>query len=271
MVYFISFIWSSLLSMLAEQVYVKQRTLFYILSALSLIPLIVLAGYRDISIGTDTSLYPLTTYEIISQSSSAVDVIELLGYIEPLYLLIGYISLIFLPDEINSILLINSAITIILYYIGFVRMKQYSPLGLSMFFFCFLFYNMHLNLQRQLMAMALVFWGFTYLINKKKKDLIIFVISSFIAFFIHHSSIASLLLIPLFYFDNLRIKKGMVICILLFSLSYISIFSYLGTFSFFAKYETYQQGAGYEGRISISEAILRFLFLFIILMLAKIY
>ena len=265
MIYFLSFIWASLFSMWAGRAYENQKFFFFLFSALSLTPLIILAGYRDITVGTDTGAYPLTTYEFVNKSNSCLELIGLLGYIEPLYLLIGYVSLIFLPNEVNSILLVSSAITIILFYIGFVRMKQYSPLGLSMFFFSFLLYNMSLNLQRQLMAMAVVFLGFTYIINKRKENVIVFLICSFIAFFIHHSAVASFLLIPLFYFENRKIKKWTAICILMFSLFYFSIFNYLSGFSFFSKYEMYQQGVGFEGQISISETILRILFLILIL------
>lgn len=266
MIYFVSFIWASLLSMYAGRVYERQKNLFLTLSILGLAPLIILAGYRDVTVGFDTSLYPLTVYEFASKDISASELIESLGHmIEPLYLLIGYVALIFLPNDISSMLLVSSAITIILFYIGFVRMRQYSPLGLSMFLFSLLLYNMSLNIQRQLMAMAFVFLGFTYLINKRKKDLIIFTVCSALGFFIHHSAIASILLIPLFYFDNRKVKILTTLCIFLLLSFYVLIFNYMSSFSFFSKYSIYQQGEGVQGRISISETILRILFIFLIL------
>lgn len=263
MVYLFLFLWVILCCKLADSLYKKNKLAFFLAYTLGIVPLIVIAGLRDITIGIDTSAYPVTTYDFIEKGYSIGELVQTLRYIEPLYLLLSYIS-VQIYHDIHSILLTSSAITIIGFYTAFVKLKRYSPLWLSSFLFLFLFYNTALNAQRQFMAISIVFAGFAWLINKKKKDLLIFTNSIAIAFLIHKSAIIATILIPLFYFDNKNCKKHILYGSILFFLFYFYIFSKIPSFEIFSKYDKYQQGNDYKGFFSISEFIIRVTFLYLL-------
>lgn len=264
MIYFVCFVWAVICAKLADNYCKKNNFLFLIFSALGLVPLILIAGYRDITIGTDTSAYPITAMELISRGYDSNELLAALGYIEPLYLLIAYLSVQLLSNDVHSILIMSSAITIICFYIGFVRLRKYAPLWLSVFMFLFIFYNASLNAQRQLMAMSIVFLGFSYLINQRKRDLWIFVATVVIGFFIHKSAIVAILNIPLFYFDNEKYKLWTLLGCIAITIFYVSIFERLSVYDAFQKYEQYQQGEDYEGFFSASEFLLRIIFLYLL-------
>lgn len=266
MIYFFIFILAILFAKCADSSYEKNKYVFLLFSLFALAPMIIIAGLRDVSVGTDTSMYPVTVYEFFNREKELNELIVTLGYIEPFYLLTGYVALVLLPNDVHSVLFLTNAITLIFFYIGFVKLRKLSPLSLSVFMFSFLCFNQTLNLQRQFLAMSIVFLGFTYLI---RHNLIVYLLSVLLAFLCHKSAIVGLLLIPIFYYRNTKCDKILIFSSLTFLLLYAWLMKYFTAFAFFSKYEMYQQGGGFGGAFSFSEFILRLIFLYLFFTFSK--
>lgn len=263
MIYFLCFIWATLFSRVADSYY-KYKVYFVLLSIVAFIPMLIIGGLRDIEIGTDTMAYPMTTFDFLDKNDSFEELILVSGEVEPLYLALGYLSLKILPHDIHSILFVSILLTILLFYAGMVRMRKYAPIWLSVFLFSFLFYNISLNMQRQILSMAIVFYGFSFLVRKKVG---IFILSVIIAFFMHKSAIAGFLCIPIFYIKNDLYNKFLIFGTFVLLFFYMYIISYIASLGWALKYEVYKDG--FEGFFSISEFVLRLFFLYLILKYAK--
>lgn len=252
MFYFFIFVYVIILSFLAQKSR-RNRWISLILYISAAIPLIVVAGYRDVEVASDTGNYPMTVFE-----SRRYFQFDLFSLIEPLYAFLGYLTY-KINGNFNTLLLITHIVIVGSFWLGFWRMRKYVPLWMASFFFCFLFFNMSLQLSRQSIAVGLVFLGFTFLIERK---LWVFLLYILIGSLFHRSAIAAIILVPFIYMNNNKfilqlIMYGSVIS--LFCFTYIlSLFT---SFLAFEKYESYAEGGDYEGMLSSSELILRLFFL----------
>lgn len=257
MIYFLTFTFSILFAYSALK-FKNRMFLFIFYSILSIGFLTILGGLRNLEIGIDTSAYPIETYEMVTKSNSVIDFLRISSLIEPLYVLMSYFSVYCIYDDVHSILFVTQFLIVLNFYISFVRLRVYSPVWLSVFFFCFLFFNMCLNMQRQGIALSFVLLGYTYLINRK---IIPFICLVVIAFLFHKSAIFALILIPGIYIENTKINKYLIGgCIALF-VGYSLFLGYVTSYLGLEKYENYAVGGAYEGAFSKSEIILRTLFL----------
>ncbi len=136
---------------------------------------------------------------------------------------------------------LSSAFTIIFFYLG---LKKYNPryLGLTYFLYLMVIFPSTLNLVRQGLAISIVFYAITYLIDRNPKKFIFWIL---IAGLFHTSA---LLIMPL-YFINKFVKEnksygGIVIkTFLLSSVLYFllpGVANVLSSTFLFSKYEIYQ-------------------------------
>lgn len=257
MIYLFVFVLSTLFMRFASNYYNKSALLFLIFSLLAIMPPILIGGLRDSTVGTDTSAYPVTAFNALQNGISA-ETLLLLSYIEPFYFLLSFVGIKIFGNDINSILLITQIIIIICTYIACFRLKKIAPPTLSWTLYLFLFFNMSLNAMRQNIAISIVFLGFTYLIERKLFKFLIYV---FIAFMFHKSAIISLLLIPCIFIESNKVNKYMILGAVILFVSYSAILKNSLSFDIMDKYEQYQVGGEYEGKLSYSELILRIVFL----------
>jgi hypothetical protein len=187
------------------------------------------------------------------------------GSIEPLYLLLAQIAT-WSENDLAMLLFLSHLIIITCFYIGFYRLKKYSPVWLSVFLFCFLIYNMSLQLSRQMISIAIVFLGATFLLEKK---ILIFSVSLLLAICFHRSAILGALLIPFLYTNNRKIVIGIFISIAIFFSAFNYLLPLIKTIGLekFVKYG--EVGAEREGRLSISELLLHLIFLGSFLILSR--
>lgn len=233
----------------------KIKIIQYILSILIIGLLATLAGCRDITVGIDTSLYPLETFEYCLKCTS---INEILFYpIEPLYTTLAYIISRF-TDNISWFLFITHLIICTLFY---VSAYQHKCLYLFMFIFLFICYNISLNLSRQYLAVSVFVYSFHFLEEKKiiKYCIGICVASLF------HSSAGICFLLPIIEKSEIYKKKYMrvfsisILIIILLGYRFIlpPLIRVLGLPS---KYLTYTDNT-YEGFFSVSEFVLRICFI----------
>ena len=166
--------------------YCKQ--LFIILGLL--VPSI-LAGVRDYSVGTDVLLYGNGWFERAVQFGVG-------------YAFINFIISRFTNNTHVFYFLYELLQLTILYYV----LKRYKDkisitFAFAIYYFCY--FNLSLNLLRQIMALLLVLYSYRYVEDKK---IIKFIVTIFIATLVHSSAIVGIVLFPIkVAVDNKQWKK----------------------------------------------------------------
>ena len=257
-IYLTIFFFAIILSCISQRTKKPLSILTYMIAAL---PMIIVAGCRDIEIGSDTCAYPLQVYDDRFYYSFNV-----LSSIEPLYSFLGYFTYL-IKGDFSTLLLITHILIIGCFFCGFWRLRKEVPLWMSTFLFCFLFYNTSLQISRQSIALGVVFLGFSYL---KERKLLIYIISVLIGFLFHKSALAALFIIPFIYLKEKIALQQFILFGVVASLVLFSYFlSSLVAFQMFDKYEAYAEGGNFEGKLSYSELLLRILFIYYLLVGAK--
>lgn len=260
MIYFIVFVISIIFANAAESMLKRKETVLFV--AFSFIPIMflsLLAGFRDASIGIDTSYYPVTAWELTDGGHLSKEWFSLSFYIEPLYILLAYLSHL-IYNDFNFFLWITHLIIIICFYIAFIRMRHLAPMWFMMFLFCFLYYNTSINISRQSLAVAFSILGYSFL---ERKNLRIFLICIAIGFLFHKSCLFALLLIPIMYMSR-KINKYIIVSIVIAFFAYSILIVRFSSIGGFEKVSLYQAGGAMSSTFSISEFIVRVVFLLII-------
>ena len=178
-----------------------------------LIPIIILsllAGLRSDRIGTDTYGY---VYSITHGFPY--------GYMFP-ELGFRYISnLIYnATQNYTHVLLFFALVTNLLILIRFWDFRDQCSYSYMSFFYIFAFYINTLNIMRQYVALALVFYASRYL---EKKKYWIFLVFLFISVNIHSSSILGLLFIFIYVWDSLSKKQKILLILPLILIGALSV------------------------------------------------
>ena len=156
-------------------------------------PLVILAGFRDVAIGTDTSSYPLYVFDAAKMSKDLLTSLKLYTKIESGYRVLAYISSC-IDNSINSFL--TSTHFVILYVLSIAYKRFRLNTALAFTFFCLIFYSTSLNLARQYLAIPFCVWSLAEFSNKKYRYTIILLIC---AFFFHQSSLIFIAVIALYH------------------------------------------------------------------------
>lgn len=129
--------------------------------------LVILAGCRDYTIGTDIRIYgnPLF-YAACRYRSFSAYFTDYFSWAE-----VGYLALNYIVSRLTATphwFFACVALVICLgFFIGIYRMKGHISLTYSWILFILLFYGPSFNLMRQMMAMAILFMGSIHLLNRK--------------------------------------------------------------------------------------------------------
>ena len=159
--YIITFSFSLLLLWFSGKIRSRYSFIPQILAVL--IPAI-LAGLRDVSIGTDTGQYPVYTYDFVSHANSLSQAITWNDSVEGAYSFICYFAT-HIFNSFNFFLFVVSLITLIGIFWGSVASKENKVWLFFLFFF--MYYNTSLNAQRQAMALAMCLPCIAYTSRKK--------------------------------------------------------------------------------------------------------
>lgn len=205
---------SCLLTLIAEKSQKSIRQLFFTISVI--LPSIV-SGARADSVGTDMHAY----IEPMHRFANSID--NYFYFINSNQTLIsgdqvnrfekGYMTLVYLCSRISSSLFfdlfISELLIISLTLIALCRFnKKYNiSITLGMFVFYMMFFNPSLNIVRQSLAMSVLIFSYTYLIEDKW---IKYTIGVIIAYLFHQTAIIGIIPLFIYYFiktDNKYIFK----------------------------------------------------------------
>jgi hypothetical protein len=178
----------------------KIISIFFLLVAL-LLPSII-AGCRDLSIGTDTSGYVERHFDAAQSSATYMlflsEYTDSRSWLEPLYGLLTYVVASH-TTNIAWFLFSIQFIIVSLVYLSASKLRNYAPVCFSMFIYFMFFFNESLNLARQYMAQSFCLLSFTFLLERK-------ILKSFFVFLpalgFHITAFIYLAVYPIFYFTN---------------------------------------------------------------------
>ena len=224
MIYYLTcFSFSSFLLWFGQKVKYEQSWFVY---GIALLIPAVLAGIRDVSVGTDVLVYAYPIFEnaraaqYMSDLSNAWDRIE-----------IGYLWLNFALSRItyshNVLLFSLMFIQVLFVFLTLRQWKNKIPIWLGMFVFYALFFNASLNLMRQCLALSIAFFGMKYIFKKK---FFLFVFWILLGSLFHRSALIIALYYPLFWYANQFSSKKSTILFATIFLSLIVFSEQIATF-----------------------------------------
>lgn len=168
-IYLVAFVFHIALLYLSARIGDKRFGLF--LAIISVLPLCVVAGARDITVGTDTSAYPLSCFNA-SQVYSPIGALSACSDQEPLFVLLFWF-LGRLTGDFNAVLFFCEVLIFLPYVL--VAKKQF-PQGYPVigFFLCFIVFGYTLNILRQCLATSMLVLMVYELIHGKNLPAFVF-------------------------------------------------------------------------------------------------
>lgn len=188
-------------------------------SAIAILFPCLMAGLRDVSIGTDVEVYAKPLFIL------AENAIDLADYLNSKYLYlytakfvtdfeIGFSLMIYLVTKIFHSFFIELFIIQLLViapiYKSLVYFKGKFPIWLGMAVFYLMYYNTSLNMMRQWIAMAFLLYGFHFILENKYT--LYFIIIGFAMLF-HKSALIGIIVFILYQYMNSGISENIKISI----------------------------------------------------------
>ena len=160
-VYFFVFFITFIFAYLAEKFYSKNnKFLFYVFSALAVLLPSLMASFRASGVGTDTQIYIDRIFHYMVNSKNINDFVyyKSLSDVEILYFIFNFVVSRF-SSSLNAIYFSCSLFVNLLFYSTFFYYykKQKISLSFSYILFLIFFFNKSLNMNRQMMGMAICF------------------------------------------------------------------------------------------------------------------
>lgn len=204
--YLICFLATGLLLFNFEKSKYKKTLIWIVVILLSL-----LAGFRDMNIGTDVRGYAYSCYLAAARVHNFSQLIDFMfksllakaQEIEPGYLFVVFLGTklfrgIFGPLFLTS-LIINAGVLF-----GLYRIRDHLSFNIAAAIFCFMYYEQTYNLMRQWMAMAVIIFGIKYIYDRKPLKYLLCVLA---AMCFHQSAFIAVALYIIFVFmEKSRLK-----------------------------------------------------------------
>ena len=200
-VYVIMLLFSLLFILLAEKSNNNKAKKIWTL--LSVVPFILVSALRY-DVGTDYFYRYVPDYNKIANGGS-VDNLEI-GF----KLLVNLCILI--TKDYQIIFVVTSVVIMTLFMYTIQRQSTNKALSVTIFLLGGFFFQ-SLNILRQYMAIAIVFFSYRYLLKDKYS---VFIISVILAFFIHNASIVCLVMLLLKDKDVFNIKTILIVALTIF-------------------------------------------------------
>lgn len=196
--YIVCFSMTIFLSYLDEIAIRKKSLTHYMFAFLVTIIPAILAGCRDNNIGTDVMVYAYYCFQEASRYGSDVLSVDFNPAVEIGFYFFAWVSSM-LFDTVNGLLFFVSWFINIFVYCTFYRSRRYCSICLGELVFLLLFYNEAYNAMRQYMAMSVILFGMTYLLEHRYFHAIFWAI---FAYMFHHSSVIGWVIMALLAFCN---------------------------------------------------------------------
>lgn len=229
---------------------------FYVLSLLALL---VIVGFRNITVGVDTTNYVNAFYRVVEGISTPADMNWLsIGYMLTLKL-IGVFS--------SNYVILNCVIGLIsltFLYKSIWNNSEKPTLSLFLFICMNLYYQMF-NQSRQLLAVCIVLYSFKYI---KERNFKMYLIYTLLATSMHESAI---IMLPFYFITDYKInKKNVLFYFIAIFIAYFG-FGYLEKLILLTEYGKTYYGTDYfvSSKTSVINLVFRFCLMIFILIYSK--
>lgn len=176
-IYFICFFVSLLIAALAAPI--DNRIIKFVVRMLSVTPLALIAGLRDLTVGTDIINYGQFNFEVATRASKLSEYISYIksaNGVENGYSILNYVVSRF-TSSINVFFFVLNFLTLLFLVLGLTMWDKKISFSFALFVYYTLFWGITLNVMRQSLAATILFWGFSlYLKNKKIVPFVLIVI-----------------------------------------------------------------------------------------------
>lgn len=222
--YFVAFGLSSLCCALGEYCSHRQNkriaALFFILAVLIVS---VLAGVRDLEIGSDIWTYGEWAFKAAKDSSNFVSYVSRLSDLEPLYNIFVWVIARFATDS-HWLYFFTGLVTYYFIMCGIRNYEDQVSVTLAWLVFLFLYYGDTLNAMRQFIAVSIAFWGMKFAFDGKYKK---YIVVTIIAVLFHYTAILSFSVLAIIFFLKRKDTVLRRIFIVLFVAVATSLYSQL--------------------------------------------
>ena len=211
--YLIAFFVSAVLIIIGSRA--RSRYAEYIFYFLGVMTLALLAGFRSYAVGYDISIYVLSVQNLIQETGISLKdlIVSRLAIEEPLFLMLQYFSVI-LFDNSRVFLWLISFITCGFVFLGIKNSFKKENYWLAWLVYCFVFYCSTLDLLRQMVAVAMVFYLFSDPEHLTLRRLAVIVL---IATGFHYSAVFAIpvyIILRIMRSEKTAVAVKQVICIL---------------------------------------------------------
>ncbi|MFV0979108.1 EpsG family protein [Latilactobacillus sakei] len=181
---------------------ISNKTLSHISGIIAILILSILAGQRDFSVGTDVMVYVVPDFfkaQLHTGNFLQFYTDENNG-MEFMYMIVQYFGATFFKTP-HITLFVLSFITNSFVYLGINNQLDIESKEIGWLAYCFLFYNLTLNMMRQSVSMAIIFYAFSNFKRITFKKTIIFIV---LATLFHSSGVIGILIYILFALSKVK-------------------------------------------------------------------
>jgi len=218
LIYIITFVISLLFFFIGDRLYRDYRWLFYLIA---ITPPAILAGCRDLSVGTDTSLYQYPTFLTCVHSHTLERAFNYtIQGLESLYIMLAYFISCFTSNH-NVFFFVTHLVILSSLLFAFYRSRVEVATAFSLFYP--MFFAETLNVARQCLAMPFCLLSLAEFRRKKYLGCFSYFL---IAFGFHHSSWFFLLVLFLYHmcknhYRRMKQKSMVIILVSVVSLAVV--------------------------------------------------
>lgn len=261
--YFITFGLSSLCCAVGEYFSHRQNkrkaSLFF---SLAVLIVSVLAGVRDLEVGSDIWTYGEWAFNAAKIDSDFFSYISGQSDLEPLYSIFVWIIARFATDS-HWLYFFTGLITYYFVMRGIRNYEDQVSVTLAWLAFLFLYYGDTLNAMRQFIAIAIAFWSLKFAFEGKYKK---YLVTTIIATLFHYTAILSFLILGIILFlkkkDTVLRRVFVVSSVAVATVMYSQLLEILIGIGFVT--EKYSRYYASDVNLSLNPVLLRLPFLLII-------
>ena len=273
MIYIVCFFLATIFSLIANK-YDEKSKKYKFFSLIAIILPALLAGLRDVSVGTDVTGYVVPSFKasLVSSSFSSFSNLMFNYNLDYMFRVLTYYSSVLFKD-IRFVLFCESLITVFFFYIGsknIIENKKGRPFVYLMFLL--LYYNMSLNIIRQFIAVSIILYSYKFI---KEEKIIKYFVTVLIATLFHNTAIIGVLLYVIYLIskNKHRLLYSLAIFIILFGImfNYNTILVILSKTGIVATRYVSRYALGAKGiNISFADEIIKIYTLFLLVLTRKV-
>lgn len=247
----------------------KHRKIFILLGLL--FPCL-LAGFRAITVGSDTNGYVIGLYNLVKKSENLFDYFYLsngwYGIKDYAYLFITFISSRLLNNFHALLFLIELFVIVPIYMALDISKKSKKDVILGMCIFFLFMYNVTFNMARQGIAISFSILGLAYVTKNKKIPAILCLI---IAYLFHNTALITIFIYLAYYFITSKKREStkQFVLLLVYIITIVLVFEYKNIVYLLYNTGIYRHGIQYIYRFRKLDFsfIDTFLYLFMLIMI----